>query len=337
MLFFNQLIQSSIGYSSDYLYLTPNNPPAIRRYNNIEFLQIKSLSTQEIEEIIKSILKAEEYQKCMTQGFSNTTLAFDDSYQLHIHILYTATQSFKIIVNIIQNELIVTPEFEKELHRIISICSKGLLLFTGNICNDNTALFILNQINDNQKKHVLIFSNDTIPVPKSNKALISIHNLPQAEPTFIKNQAADIVCFSNFNNANLVRTAITCINMGLLVIAFTDTISCLCALENIAILFPHKKSILKILSTHLIAIITQVFIRVSSDNLYLYDIIECDTTVQQYIREDNLSEIKNLGMIKKINQLIEKHQVHYHDVANILKNLSDTNQPYTEPNHNDLF
>ncbi|AHX04249.1 P-loop NTPase family protein [Ehrlichia japonica] len=337
MLLFNQLIQSSIGYSSDYLYLTPNNPPAIRRYNNIEFLQTKSLPTQEIEEITKSILKTEEYDTYLAQGFFNTILNFNNSYQLHIHISHT-TPSIKIIVDIIKNELIAAPEFEKELHRIISLYSKGLLLFTGNICNSNILSFILNHINNNQKKHVLIFSNDQVSIPKSNKALISIHNLSQAEPTFIKNQAADIVLFSNFNNVNLVRTAIMCINMGLLVIAFTDTISCLCALEGIIVLFPHRESILKILSTHLVAIITQVFINnAPSDNLYLYDIIECDTTIQKFIIEDNLSEIKNSGIIKKINQLIEKHQIHHHDIQSILKNLSDTNQLYTESDYNDLF
>ncbi|KJV65832.1 MULTISPECIES: pilus assembly protein PilT [Ehrlichia] len=337
MLLFKQLIQSSIGYSSDYLYLTSNNPPAIRRYNNIKFLQIKSLYRQEIEEIIKSILKAEEYNIYLAQGFFNTTLNFNKSYQLHIHISHT-TQSVKIIVDIIKNEFTAAPEFEKELHKIISLYSKGLLLLTGNICNSNILSFMLNQINNNQKKHVLIFSNDQVLIPKSNKALISIYNLSEAEPTFIKNQAADIVFFSNFNNVNLVRTAIMCINMGLLAIAFTDAISCLCALEGIIVLFPHRESILKILSTHLIAIITQVFINnTSSDNLYLHEIIECDTTIQKFIIEDNLPEIKNSGIIKKINQLIEKNQIHYHDVQNILKNLSNTNQLYTESEYNDLF
>ncbi|AAZ68276.1 pilus assembly protein PilT [Ehrlichia canis] len=336
MLLFKQLIQSSIGYSSNYLYLTPNNPPAIRRFNNIEFLHTKSLLKEEIEEIIKSILKAEEYKIYMAQKFFNTTLNFNDSHQLYIYISHTS-QSFKITVDIIINELTLAPEFEKELNRIISIYSKGLILFTGNICNTNTLLSILHQINNNQKKHVLVFTNNKMSIQKANKALISIYNLSQAESTFIKNQSADIVLFSNFNNINLVNTAIMCINMGLSVIAFTDTISCSCALEGISALFSHKKSILKILSTHLVAIITQVFInKVSIDNLHLYEIIECDTTIQQFIREDNLSEIKNSGIIKNINELIEKHQIHYHDVHNILKNLSDT-KLFTEPDLNDLF
>ena len=340
MLLFNQLIQSSIGYSSDYLYLIPNNPPAIRKYHNIEFLQTKSLSSLEIEEIIKSILKVEEYNTYKTQGFFNTTLTFNNSYQLYIHISYN-NQDVKLIVNIIKNEPIVKSEFEKELDIMINKLPKGLLLFTGDTYNSNnyTLPLILQEINNNQKKHTLIFSDNNVPIPKANKSLINIYNLSQADPMFIKNQAADIILLSNFNNINLIQTAIICINMGLPVIAFIDAISCSCALESIAILFPHKKSILSTLSTHLTAIVTQIFINRApySDSLYLYDITECNADIKQHIREDKLLEIKNSGIIKKINQLIDDHQIHYHDIQEILKKLSDTDQLSSEFNNNDFF
>ncbi|MGN7619049.1 MAG: hypothetical protein ACTJLM_04075 [Ehrlichia sp.] len=214
-------------------------------------------------------------------------------------------------------------ELEKELDIMINKLPKGLLLFTGNTYNssNHTIPLILQEINNNQKKHIVIFSDNNVSIPKSNNSLINTYNLSQAEPTFIKNQAADIILLGNFNSINLIQTAIICINMGLPVIAFIDAISCSCALESIAVLFPHKKSILSILSTHLIAIITQVFINRTpySDGLYLYDITECNATIQQYIKEDKLLEIKNSGIIKKINQLIDDHQIHYHDVQEILK------------------
>ncbi|UTO56120.1 twitching motility protein PilT [Neoehrlichia mikurensis] len=314
-------------------------PPAIKTLDRIEFLQLKNYSTTDIENIIASLLTKENYNICKSQSNFTTTIDFNQEYQLNVHILRSTLQ-IKIVIQINKKFFYSLSELNVpfELLQAISSPSKGLIIVTGAPHHNKDVVInaLLDEINNNQKKHVLIFSNNSTFYKRPNKSIISLYNLSQANFEFIKNQSADIVILSNIKSADLMHVANSCVAIGILVIILVDAISVIYAIEKIISFFPHRKSSLNTLSHYLLGIMLQVYItsKIHHNSLYLYDFIKCDSKIQTLIQEDKLQQI-NCNMINTINKLIEKNKFTYHDVQITLSNLSNTQLFYDI--HHEIF
>lgn len=283
------------------IYLFENSPPSIREFNEIVFLQMPTLSTAEIKNIIAILLEKDLGKKesnKTNQEIKDFTFDFDANNRLRIHICNSPNQS-SIIIHILRlstTSLNVPEDFYQTIEK-----EAGLVLISGplNSGKTTTMLHTLNQI---QNKHILIFDEKHELRVKTNKSLISYCSATSK----IKKRSPDIIFFHDIDDdKRLIEIAINCLQDGISVIASLRASSLKDAIAKMVI---HENNALRALSEHIIAVMFQVLIKKKdySDSLAVYDFFLSNNLMKNCIINADIKQLPNLNINNTINDLVKK-------------------------------
>ncbi|WP_339045412.1 ATPase, T2SS/T4P/T4SS family [Candidatus Mesenet endosymbiont of Agriotes lineatus] len=288
------------------IYFFENSPPIIREFNEIIFLQIPSLSTTEIKDIITILFEKDLGKKGSNETDQETkdfTFDFDANNRLRVHICNSFNQS-SIVIHVLKPNS-TSLNIPENFYQIIGK-EVGLVLIAGPINSGKTitALHILNQI---QNKHILIFDKKHELGVKSDKSLISYCNTTLE----IRRKSPDIILFHDIDDdKRLIETAINCLQDGFLVIA---SLSALSFKDAIAKMVINKNNTLRVLSEYITAVMFQVLIKKKDclGSLAVYDLFPLNTVMKNHIINADIKQLPNLNINNIINDLVKKEILDY--------------------------
>ncbi|MCU7612460.1 twitching motility protein (pilT) [Anaplasma capra] len=331
--YLKQLVASSVQHNASHLYCVVGQPPAIKRLGHIEFLQARKIEKEDIENIISGVLPTEAQAALHSTGEASTSTAFDETHSLSIHAARDISRpESETKITICIKELVLPSEGDvpQELICTVMSASRGVILLGGAAHHnkDATVRFLLHKIASTQRKHILTFGFGAIAPAGSSNSIISSYSLSQANFSFIKNQAADILAFPELDH-NLARIARDCAATGILTIAAIDSVSTPCMLERVIALFPDRTSGINFLSSHVLGTVMQALLT-KGPCIYIYDFIKFEDKVREVINSGNTALVEDSGMVEQINKLIDENKLTYSDAQPILAHIAGgTGAQYT--------
>ncbi|KJV84048.1 putative twitching motility protein [Anaplasma phagocytophilum str. CRT53-1] len=324
--YFKQLVASSIQREATRLYCMVGHPPAIKRLNRLEFLQVRKNSAQDIEDMVGEILTEESRIALDTHGEVQVSLEFDALHSLHIFI--TKTQHSTEIIGIIKKLHLPTREdLPKELIQVVSSATYGIILLGGSHCcnKDLTIQCLINTVSEAHKRLILTFGMPNTHNEHLENAIVSSYPLSQANMELIRRYEADIVLFSKIT-PDIMKLAHECVMQGILVIVQVDASSPAHTVTRALSMFPDRKSGINFLADNLLGIAFQVLVslKLSSDSLYLCDFIMNNDEIKQCIMDDKVATIESKKIVEMINKLIEDEKLTHYDAHPIFVNLMNS-------------
>ncbi len=314
---------SSIQREATRLYCTVGHPPAIKRLNRLEFLQVGKNSAQDIEDMVGEILTEESRTTLDTHGEVQVSLEFDALHTLHIFI--TKTQHSTEIIGIIKKLYLPTREdLPKELLQVVSSTTYGIILLGGNHCcnKDLTIQCLISTVSEAHKRLILTFGMPNTHSEHLEHAIVSSYPLSQANMELIRCYAADIVVFGKIT-PDIMKLAHECVMLGILVIIQVDASSPAHTVTRALSMFTDRQAGIDFLADNLLGIAFQVLVslKLSSNSLYLCDFIRNNDEIKQCIMDGKVATIESKKIVEMINKLIEDEKLTHYDAHPIFINL----------------
>lgn len=306
------------------LHLTSNNLPQLRINGRLTSINIKPLTSDNIKDLIYSILTYEEietfkHSKALDKAFEIKDVS---RYRINIHC---QSDSPGLSVRALP---IKVPGFAElgipEILKEFAVMPSGLVLLTGPAgCGKSTTLAaMIEHVNNTRDAHIVTIEDPVEYVFSPKKSLITQRELGRDTISFqealksVVRQDPNIILIGEMRDLETIRAALILAETGHLVLSTLHTQDATHSVNRIVDVFPvfAQHEIRVKLSLVLQGVVVQQLIpRTDTKGRVLAcEILKCTTSIRNLIRENSLNQIRSFiqmggqhGMISMNQSLFE--------------------------------
>ena len=291
------------------LYLIVGRPPTLRIEDDLAYINEISLSVEDINEILKSILTSRQKREYEMNMELNTALDMGENGRFRVNVLRQRQSPGLVIRRIISK----IPTFEDLRLPLIlqglSMDKRGLILITGvtGSGKSTTLASMVDYRNKNSAGHIITIEDPIEYFHNHQKSVITQREVGVDTESFaiaLKNalrQRPDVILVGEVRDREVMEQALMSAETGHLCLSTIHTTNSYQAIERIVNLFPedYAGQIRLNLSMNLKAIISQRLIPCQKGGLV--------PAIEIMLNQGLVRELILKGEISKIHEVMEKN------------------------------
>jgi twitching motility protein PilT len=317
----DRLLDTVVKQSCSDLHLTVGRPPTVRLHGGLRNLQTKTLESDDMVALMKSVTPEKNQQELQELGSTDFGFAYGDAARFRVSV-FRQRGDIAMVLRLIPNRLLTfeeigLPPICKELIRR----PRGLFIVTGPTGSGKTTSLatMLDYINMNMDRHIITTEDPIEYYHYHKKSIVNQRELGSDVPTFSESlrralrQDPDVILVGEMRDLETIEAAIAAAETGHLVFATLHTTGASGTINRIIDAFPvdQQAQVRVQLSVALIAVLSQQLLaRVDKPGrVAAYEFLVVTPAISNLIRENKTFRIdsaiqtgKKYGM-----QLLDDH------------------------------
>ncbi|MBC02473.1 MAG: type IV pili twitching motility protein PilT [Phycisphaerae bacterium] len=317
----DRLLDTVVKQNCSDLHLTTGRPPTVRLHGSLRNLQTKTLESDDMVALMKSVTPEKNQQELQEGGTTDFGFAYGDAARFRVSV-FRQRGDIAMVLRLIPNELLTfeqigLPEISKELIRR----PRGLFIVTGPTGSGKTTSLatMLDYINMNMDRHIITTEDPIEYYHHHKKSLINQREIGSDVTTFSESlrralrQDPDVILVGEMRDLETMEAAIAAAETGHLVFATLHTTGASGTINRIIDAFPvdQQAQVRVQLSVALIAVLSQQLLRRvdKPGRVAAYEFLVVTPAISNLIRENKTFRIdsaiqtgKKFGM-----QLLDDH------------------------------
>lgn len=317
----DRLLDTVVKQNCSDLHLTTGRPPTVRLHGSLRNLQTKTLESDDMVALMKSVTPEKNQQELQEVGSTDFGFAYGDAARFRVSV-FRQRGDIAMVLRLIPNELLTfeqigLPDICKELIRR----PRGLFIVTGPTGSGKTTSLatMLDYINMNMDRHIITTEDPIEYYHYHKKSLVNQREIGTDVPTFSESlrralrQDPDVILVGEMRDLETIEAAIAAAETGHLVFATLHTTGASGTINRIIDAFPvdQQAQVRVQLSVALIAVLSQQLLaRVDKPGrVAAYEFLVVTPAISNLIRENKTFRIdsaiqtgKKFGM-----QLLDDH------------------------------
>lgn len=325
------LIEAAEKGASD-VHITVGISPTMRLNGKLIPMSELLITEKHCDEIFESILTEGQKNYLKKHGEFDLALTFQKKrFRLNV---YRVGRSYSYAFRYL-NDKILSFDSLGLPRTIQSLCqlTSGLILVTGptGMGKTTTLSSMINWINTNRDVHIVTLEDPIEYIHHHKKSIINQREIGSDSNSFADGlrsalrQDPDVIFVGEMRDLDSISIALTAAETGHLVLSTLHTIGSAKTIDRIIDVFPpHQQSQVKTqLSVVLRAVISQQLVPSTNGSRVLaYEVMQCNSAIQNLIREGKAYQIPNIIRTSSRNGMItmDKHLLSLHKRGKISKN-----------------
>ncbi len=317
----DRLLDTVVKQNCSDLHLTTGRPPTVRLHGSLRNLQTKTLESEDMVALMKSVTPEKNQQELQEVGSTDFGMAYGDKARFRVAV-FRQRGNVAICLRLIPNKLLTfeeigLPPICKELIRR----PRGLFIVTGPTGSGKTTSLatMLDYINDNMDRHIITTEDPIEYYHYHKKSIVNQRELGADVPSFSESlrralrQDPDVILVGEMRDLETMEAAIAAAETGHLVFATLHTTGASGTINRIIDAFPvdQQAQVRVQLSVALIAVLSQQLLARSDKpgRVAAYEFLVVTPAISNLIRENKTFRIdsaiqtgKKFGM-----QLLDDH------------------------------
>lgn len=317
----DRLLDTVVKQNCSDLHLTVGRPPTVRLNGTLRNLQTKTLDSEDMVSLMKSITPEQNQQELQEAGSTDFGMAYGDKARFRVAV-FRQRGNVAMVLRLIPNKLLTfeeigLPPICKELIRR----PRGLFIVTGPTGSGKTTSLatMLDYINDNMDRHMITTEDPIEYYHYHKKSIVNQRELGSDVPSFSESlrralrQDPDVILVGEMRDLETMEAAIAAAETGHLVFATLHTTGASGTINRIIDAFPvdQQAQVRVQLSVALIAVLSQQLLARSDKpgRVAAYEFLVVTPAISNLIRENKTFRIdsaiqtgKKFGM-----QLLDDH------------------------------
>lgn len=317
----DRLLDTVVKQNCSDLHLTVGRPPTVRLHGGLRNLQTKTLESDDMVALMKSVTPEKNQQELQEMGSTDFGFAYGDAARFRVSV-FRQRGDIAMVLRLIPNRLLTfeqigLPTICKELIRR----PRGLFIVTGPTGSGKTTSLatMLDYINMNLDRHIITTEDPIEYYHYHKKSIVNQRELGTDVPTFSESlrralrQDPDVILVGEMRDLETIEAAIAAAETGHLVFATLHTTGASGTINRIIDAFPvdQQAQVRVQLSVALIAVLSQQLLaRVDKPGrVAAYEFLVVTPAISNLIRENKTFRIdsaiqtgKKYGM-----QLLDDH------------------------------
>jgi twitching motility protein PilT len=323
----SDLLQLVVSEGASDLHIRVATPPTIRVHGILHRVEGPSLSSDDAEELMRSITSDDNIQHVRERGGSDFAFAFSDKARFRVSV-FKEKGNFGMVLRQIPNKLLtmeqigLPPSVGELLYK-----PRGLVLVTGPTGSgkSTTLASMIDIINlQRDEAHIITIEDPIEYYHTHKKALVTQREIGVDVPNFGEalrralRQDPDVILVGEMRDLETIEAAITAAETGHLVFGTLHTTGAAKTIDRITNAFPtNQQEMIRIqLSTVMVAVISQLLIpRIDKPGrVAVFEIMVNTPSIAALIRDNKTFRIQSdiqtgakHGMITLDSFLLEKY------------------------------
>ena len=317
----DRLLDTVVKQSCSDLHLTVGRPPTVRLHGSLRNLQTKTLESDDMVSLMKSVTPEKNQQELQEVGSTDFGFAYGDAARFRVAV-FKQRGDVAMVLRLIPNKLLTfdeigLPTIVKELIRR----PRGLFIVTGPTGSGKTTSLatMLDFINQNMDRHMITTEDPIEYYHYHKKSIVNQRELGIDVPSFSESlrralrQDPDVILVGEMRDLETIEAAIAAAETGHLVFATLHTTGASGTINRIIDAFPvNQQAQVRVqLSVALIAVLSQQLLARSDKpgRVAAYEFLVVTPAISNLIRENKTFRIdsaiqtgKKFGM-----QLLDDH------------------------------
>ena len=317
----DRLLDTVVKQSCSDLHLTVGRPPTVRLHGSLRNLQTKTLESDDMVSLMKSVTPEKNQQELQEVGSTDFGFAYGDAARFRVAV-FKQRGDVAMVLRLIPNKLLTfdeigLPTIVKELIRR----PRGLFIVTGPTGSGKTTSLatMLDFINQNMDRHMITTEDPIEYYHYHKKSIVNQREIGIDVPSFSESlrralrQDPDVILVGEMRDLETIEAAIAAAETGHLVFATLHTTGASGTINRIIDAFPvNQQAQVRVqLSVALIAVLSQQLLARSDKpgRVAAYEFLVVTPAISNLIRENKTFRIdsaiqtgKKFGM-----QLLDDH------------------------------
>ena len=317
----DRLLDTVVKQNCSDLHLTVGHPPTVRLHGSLRNLQTKTLESDDMVALMKSVTPEKNQQELQEVGSTDFGFAYGDAARFRVAV-FKQRGDVAMVLRLIPNTLLTfeeigLPPIVKELIRR----PRGLFIVTGPTGSGKTTSLatMLDFINQNMDRHMITTEDPIEYYHYHKKSIVNQRELGIDVPTFSESlrralrQDPDVILVGEMRDLETIEAAIAAAETGHLVFATLHTTGASGTINRIIDAFPvdQQAQVRVQLSVALIAVLSQQLLARADKpgRVAAYEFLVVTPAISNLIRENKTFRIdsaiqtgKKYGM-----QLLDDH------------------------------
>ena len=317
----DRLLDTVVKQSCPDLHLTVGRPPTVRLHGSLRNLQTKTLESDDMVSLMKSVTPEKNQQELQEVGSTDFGFAYGDAARFRVAV-FKQRGDVAMVLRLIPNKLLTfdeigLPTIVKELIRR----PRGLFIVTGPTGSGKTTSLatMLDFINQNMDRHMITTEDPIEYYHYHKKSIVNQREIGIDVPSFSESlrralrQDPDVILVGEMRDLETIEAAIAAAETGHLVFATLHTTGASGTINRIIDAFPvNQQAQVRVqLSVALIAVLSQQLLARADKpgRVAAYEFLVVTPAISNLIRENKTFRIdsaiqtgKKFGM-----QLLDDH------------------------------
>ncbi|MFB0985838.1 MAG: PilT/PilU family type 4a pilus ATPase [Phycisphaerales bacterium] len=317
----DRLLDTVVKQSCSDLHLTVGRPPTVRLHGSLRNLQTKTLESDDMVALMKSVTPEKNQQELQEIGSTDFGFAYGDAARFRVAV-FKQRGDVAMVLRLIPNRLLTfdeigLPTIVKELIRR----PRGLFIVTGPTGSGKTTSLatMLDFINQNMDRHMITTEDPIEYYHYHKKSIVNQREIGIDVPSFSESlrralrQDPDVILVGEMRDLETIEAAIAAAETGHLVFATLHTTGASGTINRIIDAFPvNQQAQVRVqLSVALIAVLSQQLLARADKpgRVAAYEFLVVTPAISNLIRENKTFRIdsaiqtgKKFGM-----QLLDDH------------------------------
>lgn len=306
MIDLNQLSDYVVEQRASDIHFAPGLPPIIRVDGEIKLVRVDKVSSQDILQMLYSILDKSEQEKFAHDKEIDCAIEMPSKVRYRINAFHTlngTAAAFRLVPIKIPplKEIALLPILET-----FTLLSKGLVLITGPTGSgkSTTLAAMIEDINLTQKKHIVTIEDPIEFIYNTKQSLINQRAVGIHTNSFANalrstlREDPDVILVGEIRDLETMRLALTAAETGHLVFGTLHTSSATQTINRIIDIFPGETQpmIRSMLASSLEGIISQRLLKRANGigRVAAFEIMVATNAIRNLIREDKIPQITSL-------------------------------------------
>ena len=263
----DRLLDTVVKHDASDLHLTIGRPPTIRLHGHLQNLKTKTLDSEDMVGLMKSITPERNQQELQEVGGTDFGFAYGDAARFRVSV-FRQKGELAIVLRQIPNrimtfEQIGLPEICRELIRR----PQGMFLVTGPTGSGKTTSLatMLDYINGVYDRHIITMEDPIEYYHNHKKSIVNQREVGNDVPSFAEalrralRQDPDVILVGEMRDLETIEAAIRAAETGHLVFATLHTNGAAKTIDRVVDAFPvsQQNQVRVQLSTALISVLSQ--------------------------------------------------------------------------------
>lgn len=317
----DRLLDTVVKQNCSDLHLTTGRPPTVRLHGSLRNLQTKTLESDDMVALMKSVTPEKNQQELQEVGSTDFGFAYGDAARFRVSV-FRQRGDIAMVLRLIPNQLLTFEEIGlPEICRELIRRPRGLFIVTGPTGSGKTTSLatMLDYINMNMDRHIITTEDPIEYYHYHKKSIVNQRELGTDVPTFSESlrrslrQDPDVILVGEMRDLETIEAAIAAAETGHLVFATLHTTGASGTINRIIDAFPvdQQAQVRVQLSVALIAVLSQQLLRRvdKPGRVAAYEFLVVTPAISNLIRENKTFRIdsaiqtgKKFGM-----QLLDDH------------------------------
>jgi twitching motility protein PilT len=317
----DRLLDTVVKHGASDLHLTVGRSPTIRQHGHLRNLQTKTLESDDMVSLMKSITPERNQQELQEVGGTDFGFAYGDAARFRVSV-FRQKADIAMVLRQIPNRLLTFEQIGlPEICRDLIRRPRGMFLVTGPTGSGKTTSLatMLDYINMNLDRHIVTMEDPIEYYHKHKKSIINQREVGADVPSFsealrrVLRSDPDVILVGEMRDLETIEAAIRAAETGHLVFATLHTTGAAKTIDRVVDAFPQQQQnqIRVQLSTALICVLSQVLLsRVDTNGMVAgYEFLVVTPAIANLIREAKTFRIDSMIQTgKKFGmQLLDDH------------------------------